>query len=133
MKIIINANCVNISVYQEPNLPSPAVIADAVKEATIETSFVPPGISLYSPQASFKFDLTQMVDILASGEFGEVRARSQHVEGMNQYLIHYKSAVGTASTAWFDESMIGASECSEHPGCPIYAGMPLPNNAKVEA
>lgn len=91
------------------------------------------GIKFAAEVIPFKFDLSQMIDINASDEFGEVRARSQHVDGENQYLIHYKSATGCVSTLWFAESMLTALECNEHPGCPVYGAMPLPVGVKHPA
>lgn len=60
---------------------------------------------------------------------GEVKARAQYADGENQYLIHYKAADGRATTAWFGESMLEATEDDRHPGCPVFAGMKLPEGA----
>ncbi|WP_348903154.1 hypothetical protein, partial [Escherichia coli] len=45
-----------------------------------------------------------------SDEWGEVKARAQYAYGENQYLIHYKAADGRATTEWFGESMLEATE-----------------------
>lgn len=67
-----------------------------------------------------------------SDEWGEVKARAQYADGENQYLIHYKAADGRATTEWFGESMLEATEDDRHPGCPVFAGMKLPEGAVVE-
>nr|DAW36423.1 MAG TPA: hypothetical protein [Caudoviricetes sp.] len=77
----------------------------------------------------FKFELSQLVEMRISDEWGEVKARAQYADGENQYLIHYKAADGRATTAWFGESMLGATEDDRHPGCPVFAGMKLPEGA----
>ncbi|EHD1462261.1 TPA: hypothetical protein JLQ40_004945 [Escherichia coli] len=77
----------------------------------------------------FKFELSQLVEMRISDEWGEVKARAQYADGENQYLIHYKAADGRATTAWFGESMLEATEDDRHPGCPVFAGMKLPEGA----
>ncbi|MCF0252663.1 MAG: hypothetical protein HUK27_21145 [Shigella flexneri] len=79
----------------------------------------------------FKFELSQLVEVRISDEWGEVKARSQHADGENQYWIHYKAADGRATTQWFGESMLEATEDDRHPGCPVFAGMELPKGAVV--
>ena len=80
----------------------------------------------------FKFGLSQVVEMCVSDEWGEVKARSQHADGENQYLIHYKAADGRATTNWFGESMLQATEDERYPGCPVFACMELPEGAVVE-
>ena len=77
----------------------------------------------------FKFELSQLVEMRISDEWGEVKARAQYADGENQYLNHYKAADGRATTAWFGESMLEATEDDRHPGCPVFAGMKLPEGA----
>ncbi|MUM75711.1 hypothetical protein GNZ05_26695 [Escherichia coli] len=38
----------------------------------------------------FKFELSQLVEVRISDEWGEVKARAQYADGENQYLLHYK-------------------------------------------
>lgn len=85
-----------------------------------------PTIEYAASARPFKFELSQLVDINTSEEFGEVRGRAQHADGGNQYLIHYKAATGCANTLWFDEEMLTATESEEYPGCPVFAGVDLP-------
>lgn len=68
--------------------------------------------------APFKFELSQLVEMRISDEWGEIKARAQYADGENQYLIHYKAADGRATTEWFGESMLEATEDKRHPGCP---------------
>ena len=82
--------------------------------------------------APFKFELSQLVEMRISDECGEVKARAQYAYGENQYLIHYKAADGRATTEWFGESMLEATEDDRHPGCPVFACMKLPEGAVVE-
>ncbi|HAW0457861.1 TPA: hypothetical protein JLJ37_002410 [Escherichia coli] len=79
--------------------------------------------------APFKFELSQLVEMRISDEWGEVKARAQYADGENQYLIHYKAADGRATKEWFGESMLEATEDDRHPGCPVFAGMKLPEGA----
>ncbi|ENH0675905.1 hypothetical protein ABVX93_000917 [Escherichia coli] len=79
----------------------------------------------------FKFELAQLVEVRISDEWGEVKARAQYVHGENQYLLHYKAADGRATTEWFGESMLEATEDYCHPGCPVCACMKLPEGAVV--
>ena len=79
--------------------------------------------------APFKFELSQLVEMRISDEWGEVKARAQYAYGENQYLIHYKAADGRATTEWFGESMLEATEDDRQPGCPVFAGMKFPEGA----
>ncbi|MCV7752102.1 hypothetical protein ODQ97_03925 [Escherichia coli] len=61
----------------------------------------------------FKFELSQLVEVRISDEWGEVKARAQYADGENQYLIHYKAADGRATTVsglvsqcWKQQKMI---------------------------
>ncbi|EHI0043536.1 hypothetical protein [Escherichia coli] len=38
---------------------------------------------------------------------------------------------GRATTEWFGESMLEATEDDRHPGCPVFVGMKLPEGAVV--
>ncbi|EGJ7875068.1 TPA: hypothetical protein ACI7F1_002880 [Escherichia coli] len=73
----------------------------------------------------FKFELSQLLVMRISDEWGEVKARAQYADGENQYLLHYKAADGRATTEWFGESMLEAIEDDRHPGCPVFAGIGL--------
>ncbi|HDW2611602.1 TPA: hypothetical protein RLU78_002477 [Escherichia coli] len=81
--------------------------------------------------APFKFELSQLVEMRISDEWGEVKARAQYADGENQNLIHYKAADGRATTEWFGESMLEATEDDRLPGCPVFAGMKLLEGALV--
>ncbi|EKL2596900.1 hypothetical protein ONI74_000611 [Escherichia coli] len=79
----------------------------------------------------FKFELSQLVEMCISDEWDEVKARAQYTDGENQYLLHYKAADGRATTEWFGESMLEATEDDRHPSCPVFAGMKLPEGTVV--
>lgn len=89
-------------------------------------------MKLADKKTDFKFDLSQLVNIQISDEWGEVRSRAQHAFAENAYYVHYKAADGRACSAWFDESMLVAVEDENHPGCPVYAAVELPEGATVE-
>ncbi|THD46631.1 hypothetical protein ERD95_15710 [Enterobacteriaceae bacterium ML5] len=80
---------------------------------------------------NFTFDLSQLVNMRISEEWGEVRARAQYSHDENQYLIHYKAADGCARDKWFAESVLTAVEHENHPGCAVYAGVELPADAQI--
>ena len=88
-------------------------------------------VAIGAVAAPFKFELSQLVEMRISDEWGEVKARAQYAYGENQYLIHYKAADGRATTEWFGESMLEATEDDRHPGCPVFACMKLPEGAVV--
>ncbi len=88
-------------------------------------------IAIGAVAVPFKFELSQLVEVCISDEWGEVKARAQYAGGENQYLLHYKAADGRATTEWFGESMLEATEDDRHPGCPVFAGMELPKGAVV--
>ncbi|EIL1426223.1 hypothetical protein ACEZ1X_004454 [Escherichia coli] len=81
--------------------------------------------------APFKFELSQLVEVRITDERGEVKGRAQYADGENRYWIHYKAADGRATTDWFCESMLEATEDERYPGCPVFAGMKLPEGAVV--
>lgn len=81
---------------------------------------------------SFKYCLGQLVNIRISDEWGEIQARSQHVNGGNQYYIHYQSANGCATDRWYSESQLSAVEDERSPGMPVFASVDLPDGAFVE-
>lgn len=68
----------------------------------------------------FRFELSQIVDIAVSEEFGHVKGRAEYLNSQNQYLVHYRNATGNAEDRWFDEDELCASEDDEHPGSNIY-------------
>ncbi|EFC5393341.1 hypothetical protein CQ979_003191 [Escherichia coli] len=86
-------------------------------------------VAIGAAAVPFKFELSQLVEMRISDEWGEVKARAQYADGENQYLLHYKAADGRATTEWFGESMLEATEDDRHPGCPVFAGMKLPEGA----
>ncbi|HGU6761699.1 TPA: hypothetical protein ACNACH_004128 [Escherichia coli] len=63
-------------------------------------------IAIGAESVPFKFELSQLVTMRISEEWGEVQARAQYANGENQYLIHYQAADGRATTEWFGESML---------------------------
>lgn len=80
----------------------------------------------------FKYELSQLVNIAISDEFGEVKGRAEYATHENSYFVHYKAGDGRAVSAWFDESDLAAVEDERYPGCAVYAGCELPDGATVE-
>lgn len=80
----------------------------------------------------FKFYLGQLVNLRISDEWGEVQARSQHINGENQYFIHYQAADKCATDRWFSESQLVAVEDDRSPGMPVFGCVELPEGAVVE-
>ncbi|WP_249540662.1 hypothetical protein [Escherichia coli] len=89
-------------------------------------------IAIGAESVPFKFELSQLVTMRISEEWGEVQARAQYANGENQYLIHYQAADGRATTEWFGESMLIAMEDDRYPGCPVFACVDLPEGAVLE-
>lgn len=58
---------------------------------------------------SFKFELTQVVQVSISGEEGHVKGRAEYATDTNQYFIHYLAADGRAVNRWFDEGELTAA------------------------
>lgn len=58
----------------------------------------------------FKFELGARVGISISGEIGNVKGRSEHVDAERQYQVEYKAADGRAVVAWWSESSLEAIE-----------------------
>ncbi|HAT7708292.1 TPA: hypothetical protein JAX41_004748 [Enterobacter roggenkampii] len=85
--------------------------------------------TLHIAANEFVFDLSQLVELNVSDEFGEVAARAQYAHGENQYYIHYKAADGCAKTEWFAEHQLSAVEDDRHPGCRVYGARELPPGA----
>ena len=83
-------------------------------------------------KSAFKFEISQLVMLRISDEFGEVKGRAEYSAHENSYFVHYKAADGRAVSAWFDESDLDAVQCEEHPGSPVYAATELPDGAVVE-
>lgn len=54
----------------------------------------------------FKFQLGQQVQIIASGESGEVVGRAEYSTCQNQYFIRYRAGDGRAVEAWWGEDAI---------------------------
>lgn len=62
----------------------------------------------------FRFNLHDSVEIGISGEQGYIKGRAEYLAMRPQYLVHYKSADGRASEAWFgDEDLVEAVEAVE--------------------
>lgn len=55
---------------------------------------------------NFKFDLTDAVEITASGEAGEVIGRAEYTTSESTYLVRYRSADGRAVESWWGESAL---------------------------
>ncbi|WP_159869450.1 MULTISPECIES: hypothetical protein [unclassified Raoultella] len=85
-----------------------------------------------APAQEFKFLLDQLVNIRISEEWGQVKARSQHANGENQYFIHYQAADKCAKSEWFGESTLSAVEDDRSPGMPVFAALKLPEGETVE-
>lgn len=68
----------------------------------------------------FKFCLGQLVNLRISEEFGEIQARSQNLNGENQYFIHYQAADKCATERWYNESQLVAVEDERSPGMPVF-------------
>lgn len=69
----------------------------------------------------FSFFMRQLVRLRLSQEEGEVHARTQHVNGENQYLIHYRDANRCVQTEWFLESMLVAVKHFGHGDTPVFS------------
>ena len=65
-------------------------------------------------------------------EFGEVQARSQSLNGKNQYFIHYQAADKCATERWYNESQLVAVEDDRSPNMPVFGCVDLPEGAVVE-
>lgn len=59
-------------------------------------------------QATFKFNLKQVVKITESDESGTVIGRAEYAESMQQYFVRYKSADGRAVEVWWTEAALAA-------------------------
>lgn len=57
-------------------------------------------------ECQFIFSLSQEVLIDISTERGKVLARTQYLNGENQYLVHYEAKDRCARTEWFQESLL---------------------------
>lgn len=55
---------------------------------------------------SFKFNLSDSVNIAASGETGEVIGRAEYSNAENGYLVRYKAGDGRATESWWGESAL---------------------------
>ncbi|ECX4790719.1 hypothetical protein F6A15_10690 [Salmonella enterica] len=88
-------------------------------------------VALAAIAPAFAFELSQLVGVRVSEEWGEVRARAQYVNSENQYLIHYQAADKCARSEWFSESSLEAVCDDNYPGCPVFAAVVLPEGATV--
>ncbi|EIJ8338341.1 hypothetical protein LJO81_003074 [Salmonella enterica] len=89
------------------------------------------GCAIFPAEKAFKFSLGQLVNLRISDEWGEVQARAQYLNGENQYLVHYQAADKCATERWYSESQLMAVEDECHPGCPVFAGVELPEGTVV--
>lgn len=71
-------------------------------------------------KSAFKFEISQLVMLRVSDEYGEVKGRAEYSTHENAYFVHYRAADGRAVSAWVDESDLDAVQGEEHPGCSIY-------------
>jgi hypothetical protein len=55
---------------------------------------------------TFKFELTQFVDIDTSGERGQIIGRAEYSHCENSYFVRYKTMTGTAQEMWWSESAL---------------------------
>jgi len=55
----------------------------------------------------FKFNMGEVVQIVCSGEVGQIVARAEYVSGNRQYLLRYKAGDGRAVEAWWDQEAVG--------------------------
>jgi len=90
------------------------------------------GCQILPVAKDFKYHLGQLVNLRISDEFGEVQARSQHLNAENQYLIYYQAANQGACERWYSESQLTAVEDDRHPGCLVFGGVELPEGEAVE-
>ncbi|MEN9923951.1 MAG: hypothetical protein RL268_77 [Pseudomonadota bacterium] len=56
--------------------------------------------------SNFSFDLSQAVEIKASGERGHVVGRAEYTNCINHYQVRYKSADGRATEQWWTEDAL---------------------------
>lgn len=56
--------------------------------------------------SQFKFQLNQIVAIVASAESGTVIARAEYTSSENSYLIRYEAGDGRAVEQWWGESAL---------------------------
>ena len=57
----------------------------------------------------FKFTLLDRVEIVESGEGGQVIGRAEYSHAEPSYYVHYKAADGRAVQCWWNESALGKS------------------------
>jgi hypothetical protein len=61
-----------------------------------------------------------------------VLARSQHLNGENQYLVHYLAADKCAKEHWYSESQLLEVEDDRHPGMPVFGAVEEPEGIPIE-
>ncbi|HHT2316129.1 TPA: hypothetical protein ACTYRS_003509 [Klebsiella pneumoniae] len=83
------------------------------------------GCAILPLAKDFKFCLGQLVSLRISEEFGEVQARSQSLNGENQYFVHYQAADKCATERWYNESQLVAVEDERSPGMPVFGCVEL--------
>ncbi len=57
---------------------------------------------------NFKFKLDQKVTLSTSGESGKVIGRAEYLIGENAYYVRYKTALGSQTEVWWEESALEA-------------------------
>jgi hypothetical protein len=62
---------------------------------------------------TFEFNLGASVSIIVSGEFGQVIARAEYLDGENQFLVRYRAADGRAVEAWWNGSALVLKETGD--------------------
>ncbi|WP_140181280.1 hypothetical protein [Providencia stuartii] len=62
----------------------------------------------------FKYQLGLVVQVNISDEEGHIKARAEHHNGPNQYLIHYLAADGRAQDAWFEEGELSPATAPQY-------------------
>ena len=60
--------------------------------------------------SEFKFSLGASVQIMASGERGEVIGRAEFLDAGDSYLVRYKAADGRAVENWWAETALMQAE-----------------------
>lgn len=55
---------------------------------------------------TFRFELGQVVALVASGETGHVIARAEYTNAYNSYLVRYKAADGRQVESWWSEDAL---------------------------
>ncbi|MEA5217008.1 hypothetical protein [Enterobacter cloacae] len=73
---------------------------------------------------SFRYALSQYMEISVSGESGHIKSRTESISHCNQYLLHYLAADGQIKERWFDEDDLAVVEEERSPDEPLYKVRP---------